>query len=429
MKYLKKINIKNIKNAITEYIKNNTFFIAFIITNLLSDILLRIITLRNLNTLLQIQPILSDLFIIYLLGSFHYLLKEKTSRRRYLNIITIIFSILCLINAIYYNFYSSFASVSLLSNLKYATQMDSEVTTSVIEIKDFIAITPLILYFIITTRFKDKIYLKNSYQKDYRWKTWKQSIYITISILLLLIINLSGVDYSRLVKQWNREYLVSRFGVYTYHANDIIKSLEPKISSVFGYDNAYKNFTTYFENKPKQQNYKNKYTNIFKDKNIILIHGESIQNFLIDLEFNGQEVTPNLNRLTKEGMYFDNFYTQVSVGTSSDSEFTLNTSLMPTYVGTAFVSYFNRSYPATPKMLRKMGYRTLAFHANDGSFWNRNAMYKSLGYDKFYSKNSFEIDEKIGLGLSDASFFRQLVPMLRKEADKHDKFMATLIML
>ena len=33
-----------------------------------------------------------------------------------------------------------------------------------------------------------------------------------------------------------------------------------------------------------------------------------MQTFLMDLSFNGAEVTPNLNKLAKEGMFFKNFY-------------------------------------------------------------------------------------------------------------------------
>ena len=53
-------------------------------------------------------------------------------------------------------------------------------------------------------------------------------------------------------------------------------------------------------------------------------------------------------------------------------------------------------------------------HANTGDFWNRNNMYKALGYDDFYSKESYVIDETIGLGLSDKSFFRQSVEKIEK---------------
>ena len=74
----------------------------------------------------------------------------------------------------------------------------------------------------------------------------------------------------------------------------------------------------------------NSYTNIFEGKNVIVIHGESMMTNAMDLEFNGQQVTPTLNKLRDEGMFFSNFYSQVSVGTSSDSELTYNTSLLPT---------------------------------------------------------------------------------------------------
>ena len=89
---------------------------------------------------------------------------------------------------------------------------------------------------------------------------------------------------------------------------------------------------------------KNEYTGIFEGKNVIAIHAESLQNFAIGLTINGQEITPTINKLAKEGMYFSNFYPQISVGTSSDTEFTFNSSLLPSSSGTVFMNYFNREY-------------------------------------------------------------------------------------
>ena len=59
-----------------------------------------------------------------------------------------------------------------------------------------------------------------------------------------------------------------------------------------------------------------------RGKNVLTIHAESIQQFALDTYMNGEELTPNLNKLAREGLYFSNFYAQESVGTSSDSEFT-----------------------------------------------------------------------------------------------------------
>ena len=151
----------------------------------------------------------------------------------------------------------------------------------------------------------------------------------------------------------------------------------------------------------------------------------------MNLSFNDIEVTPTLNKLSKEGMYFSNFYSQVSVGTSSDSELTYNTSLMPTKSGTAFVSYSDRDYISTPELLKEKGYYTFSMHANNADFWNRRAMHKSLGYDRFFSKKDYKVTKEntIGLGLSDKEFFKQSISKIKKIAEKNDKWYGLSIML
>ncbi len=97
---------------------------------------------------------------------------------------------------------------------------------------------------------------------------------------------------------------------------------------------------------------------------------------MIDLKINGEEVTPNLNRIIKEGLYFSKFYPQISVGTSSDTEFTLLTGLMPSSSGTVFVSYADRKYIGMPKYFDNMGYYTFSMHANNADYWNRKLCIK-----------------------------------------------------
>lgn len=219
------------------------------------------------------------------------------------------------------------------------------------------------------------------------------------------------------------------YGIYIYQLDDFFQSLTPKINSIFGHDKSLKKVTDYYKEHPYKKT-TNEYTDIFKGKNVIVIHAESMQTFPMCLKFNGKEVTPNLNKLAKEGIFFNNFYAEVGVGTSSDSEFTFNTSLMPSTKGTAFVNYFDREYVAIPNLLKDKGYYTFSMHANTGDFWNRNNMYKALGYDDFYSKESYVIDETIGLGLSDKSFFRQSVEKIEKIKETKDSpFYGLLIML
>ena len=103
---------------------------------------------------------------------------------------------------------------------------------------------------------------------------------------------------------------------------------------------------------------------------------------------------------------------------------------MPATSGTVFISYWDREYVTIPKLLKEQGYYAFSMHGNKGSMWNRDTVHlKTLGYDKFYSYNDFKIDETIGLGLSDRSFFKQAVPKIKKIQEKNKNFYGTLIML
>ena len=148
--------------------------------------------------------------------------------------------------------------------------------------------------------------------------------------------------------------------------------------------------------------------------------------------YNGQEITPNLNKLAKEGLFFSNYYPQVSVGTSSDTEFTFNTSLLPASTGTVFVNYWKRTYEAMPNLLKQKGYYTASMHANNASFWNRNVMHETLGYNKFYAKDSFDYTDSstiMGMGLSDKEFFRQATNKIKNISEKNNNYFVTLITL
>ena len=172
----------------------------------------------------------------------------------------------------------------------------------------------------------------------------------------------------------------------------------------------------FFEEKNSEDKQTNEYTNIFKGKNVIVIHAESLQSIAINKEFDGVEVTPNLNKLLKEGIYFNNFYSQVGVGTSSDAEFTFATSLMPSSSGTVFINYYDREYDTIQKEFKKQDYNVYSMHGNKGTFWNRDIMHQNMGYDNFFSEESYVIDETIGLGLSDKSFFKQSI---QKQENTH----------
>ena len=422
---------KEIKNGhlIREYFKNNILFVTFVITGVLSSTILRFFCMHTIENYLSFKAILADLVVVSAIGSLGYLFKPK-NRFPYYMTMNIFLTAICMINSVYYTFYTSFASVSMLSLTQYIGDVGDAVVENVLQIKDLVYIFSPITLIIVNLKLKKKNYYKRFELKADRRKKTLKTLSFSGILLIIFLISLSPLDYSRFYKQWNKEYIVMKFGIYIYQGEDLVVSLQPKINSMFGYNRAEKEFTDYFKDRNEYTG-TNEYTNIFEDKNVILIHGESMMRNAMDLSFNGIEVTPTLNRLAKQGMFFSNFYSQVSVGTSSDSELTYNTSLMPTKSGTAFVSYSDRTYISTPKLLKEKGYYTFSMHANNADFWNRRAMHKSLGYDRFYSKTDYKVtkDNTIGLGLSDKEFFKQSVAKIKKISEQHDKWYGLTIML
>lgn len=426
IKYIKRVKVEHL---IKKYIDNNVIFLTFVLTCVLNSTLLRFFTMHTIENYLAFKPILADVTILILVGSFGYLFKPK-NRFLYFMICEIFFTAICMINSCYYTFYTSFASVSMLSLTQYITSVGDAVVENVMQPKDFVYLIGPIILVINHIRIKKKSYYKKIETKPERKKRTIKTLTVGGVLAVLFSVTLTPLDVTRFAKQWNREYIVMRFGIYIYQFNDVVTSLQPKINSLFGYDNAMKSFKEYYENTSDEPQ-KNEYSNIFEGKNVLVIHAESMQTNLLDLEFNGNPVVPNLKKLASEGMFFSNFYSQVSVGTSSDSELTYNTSLMPTQSGTAFVSYFDRDYNATPKYMSELGYYTFCMHANNADFWNRRNMYEHLGYQKFFSKENYKVDKEniVGLGLSDKEFFKQSVEKLKDVNSKKDKWYGLMIML
>lgn len=415
---------KKIKKLLEVIYKNNLLEVIFILLNLINALLLRINTVNNG---LRYSPFIIDLSFLLIITLLAQKIKIK-KRIYYYMTMTILFTIICIVNSIYYHYYSSYASFSIIANISFASDVKDAIFKNVLRVPDLIYIAaPIILY--LSYYYLKK---KNKLAKEISVKKKKLNKSVLIIILILLIsgaLTMPLSSWNRLYKLWNRESVVMNYGIYIYQLDDFFQSLTPKINSIFGHDKSLKKVTDYYKEHPYKKT-TNEYTDIFKGKNVIVIHAESMQTFPMGLKFNGKEVTPNLNKLAKEGIFFNNFYAEVGVGTSSDSEFTFNTSLMPSTKGTVFVNYFDREYVAIPNLLKDKGYYTFSMHANTGDFWNRSNMYKALGYDDFYSKESYVIDETIGLGLSDKSFFRQSVEKIEKIKETNDSpFYGLLIML
>lgn len=416
---------KHRKSFIT-FVLTNRQFMAFVILMVIETLLLILSTLGFASW--DIGATFFDFAIILLLGSLGYLFKPK-KQYVYLQTILVLTTAICIINGIYYTFYNSFVTVGLLETLGQVNTVTDAIFDKLTPMHLIYLFFP-VLFYIVHKSLANHNYFNYVAKIENGKKNFGTVFLIGIICLCLNVITLTASDISRIVKQWNRESTVQRFGIMTYQITDIIQSTQAKLFSYFGYDEAAQSFKEYYKNKEEGSS-TNKYTGIYEGKNLVLVHMESMMSMFIDMKINGQEVTPNLNKLSREGLYFSNFYPQVSVGTSSDTEFTLNTSLMPALSGTVFVTYYDRNYLSLEKILKQRGYYTFSMHANNSTMWNRAAMHKSLGYDKFYSKEYYNVTDEttIGLGLSDHEFFLQSIPYLKEIEEKNEHYMGTMITL
>jgi len=405
------------------FFKYNRQFFVYVLISLILTTGIRVYTMGGV---FSPQPLLIDLSLILILGSFAYLYTPQ-KQFRYLFLLVLIFTTMAISNAVYFSFFNSFASISMLVAIGQVGDVSDAVFDG-LSITQFLYILGPILFYIIYRRLKNRDYFNYIAKFEKSRRLFLIILSLGFFLAFVMGMTLSSRSWSRLHRQWNREYIVTRFGMVAYQLNDIASSLRPVLVSWVGQDVAIRNFNEHFENNPPIIS-NNEYSDIFVGKNIIFVHMESTAGFLVDLEINNREVTPHLNRLAKEGIYFTNFFPQIGVGTSSDAEFTLLASLMPSTRGTVFVSYFDRTFRTIPWILRDMGYYTFSMHGNRGSMWNRAVAHPRLGYIDFYSSTSFDIDEVIGLGISDKSFFRQAIPILENIERNNENYMGKIITL
>lgn len=164
---------------------------------------------------------------------------------------------------------------------------------------------------------------------------------------------------------------------------------------------------------------------IAKNRNLIEIHLESLQQDVIDLKIKGIDgkehvVTPFINSLyhSKSTYSFSNFFNQVGQGKTSDAETMLETSTFGLSAGSLFTKLGStQTFQAMPAILNQTeGYSSAVFHGNVGSFYNRYATYRQMGYQNFFDQTYWDGEGKnsSGWGLKDKLLFKDSTKWLEQ---------------
>ncbi len=160
--------------------------------------------------------------------------------------------------------------------------------------------------------------------------------------------------------------------------------------------------------------------------NIIVVQLESFQSSVIGQKINGKELTPNLNQLKEETIYFPNFYHQTHEGRTSDAEFLTLSSLHPVKSGSVYTQYAGNDFNGLPTHLQRYGYETAAMHAFERTFWNRDEFYENIGFDRFYSRQDFSEEGKIDMALNDKDFLSESIAFASEQESPFFAFLVAL---
>lgn len=347
---------------------------------------------------------------------------NKNGRIIYILIADIVITILMFLDVSYYRNYGNFLSIRHLFNRDLFNPLNKELFNfykrDILLLIDFIILVPLSIFS-----------LKSNSGKESR-----RSIKIFILIWIIngtliytshYLVDIKGVTNGRLTlfeKSFAPQVNMDDLGMVGYHEYDLTSYIFRKDKKLSTEE---KNEINKWFEENKETLSDNKYKGLGKGKNLIIIQWESLENFAINYKVDGQEITPNINKLLKNSLYFDNIYEQNKNGTTSDAELMANTSLLPISESAYFIQYPWKKQNTLQRILEKYGYNTATAIADKGGVWNWLENHKSFGAQTIWDSSYFNRDELIGMNITDGSLFRQTEEKIKTLKEPYYLFMAT----
>ena len=323
-------------------------------------------------------------FLIIL--SFAWLL-PRWSRLIYSSIVTILLSVGLWMQTVYARAFLQYARVNLLFTL------NKEARQSWTSIQEFIKPED-VRYILIPLLFIATSIIITMFTRSTKTSQWPRLIVFTLFIImgtsLLIQFNQCLTEDRERIDPFlyyktdhfiyssipSTSSFVDRFGVLGLLQKDLTEIfITPLITNA---NDENQKITTLFQNQTTSE--PNEQTGLLQGKSVLMIEAESLMHLAIH-----PILTPTLYRLRAEGFNFTGYNSALLPGSTSDTEFMANTSLIPANDGYGtFMKYALNEYPLTlAKTFTQEGYYSLAAHNNYGEFYNRNRVLPALGYDFF----------------------------------------------
>lgn len=304
---------------------------------------------------------------------------------------------------LYFRYFNDFLSVKLVNQATFVGSV-TKIVVSIVKFTDIILFVDLFVFLWLT---------KNQNNLN----LFKHKISFALSLIILPTIILS-ISFSSIYTG------IKKYEFFNYHVYDFI-SLDPENNQL---TSDTRNALVDTLREVHRESASGEYFGIAKEKKtVILVQIESLQNAMVGAFYNGQEITPNINRIiNQDSIYFENYYQQLGKGNTSDAEFTSLNSLYPITSGNTYNVYENNGFYGLPWILREHGYSASSYHGYKASFWNRMNVYPQIGFEESFFDVDYVMGDKVVFGLDDHDFFEQTVPRIADNPDKSFHFLVTL---
>lgn len=323
-------------------------------------------------------------------------------------IIDFLLSLWLFSNILYYREFSDFLSTSIIKTSGSTSDNLGKSIAGITKGTDFLVFLDVVII-VLLIAFK-------VFKIDVRRLKLKISLLIEGLAVVLIGTNLTMAQKDRpglLTRTFDNNYIVKYLGLNSFAVYDGVKTAQSNAIMAKANHSDLKTVQSYIKKNYIAPN--PEYYGVAKNKNVLVIHLESFQQFLIDYKWHGKEVTPNLNKLyhANDTISFDNFFNQVGQGKTSDAEMMLENSIFGLQSGSAMSSYgTSNTFESAPAILgQQAGYMSAVMHGGAGSFWNRDNAYKSFGYDYFMPLSYYQNKKGyyLGYGIKDKLFFDQSI--------------------
>ena len=380
-----------------------TFYVIFL------ELVYRLFIIKNIMSTSTLMVILFSIPFIVVFSALTCLFNEKVNRIISI-ILTSVLTLVTLAQIVYFNFYDSiFSFFSLTTGTGQVMQFYQMIIDVILRIWYIfvIILIPYILYIIFNKRF--------DYKRNKTVVIALTSSFILSFLGIFLVIKFDNKEIYSLKKLLFNTHApmitIEKTGLLTMETIDIYRYFT-NFKETIHYDsttntmketkeyNMYDidfdklisetddekliSMHNYFKNVEATE--KNKYTGMFKGKNLIFITAEAFDTIAID-----KDLTPTLYKMANNSFVFNNYYQPLYPVSTSDGEYMNLMSLIPKEGVWSFKKTSSLSMPmAIGNMFKKEGYNTYAFHNHSYKYYSRELSHTNIGFEYYGCGNGLE---------------------------------------